>query len=530
VVKELPDFFFTSNRAPVSTPIKRTIAMEGSPFILGISSSFLDQDKDLLTFRLEGLPIGSGLLMNPINGILSGTPSHEDAMAMQPLLLTVFASDGKGGVAAESFHLTVFLREATNNNALHVLMGVQSKVTSYRSALFSGIAADASAGITDTLEVAFEVGRWGSFKSASMFSFFSEANRTAFEAVEFSYRVTGLPERSGLVMDARTGMLSGTASIDDAIAAYALFVNGLRPITVVADCKANGVSTTKKQGFLLRFLMDSDINNIPFARTIPRVTAVVHEKFLLDVCASFSDPDGDPLRFSLQGLPAGSGLTIVPNSGVIFGQPSAADVNAQQPILITILAEDGRGGRVQENLLLEIAANKFDSTQATTSAISVNSCKQLGWSVHATHPVCSRTPASGCDRLVNFSEAKDICSTLGTRLCTSPELSDARWVDENADAGSCNNGATRVWTSSTCAFNGQVVTQAGSALFLNSVPKQCASMQSADVTAGLRCCADTASSTLKIIAESKGKSKVKGRSKRKSKGMSSSNSIASAVP
>jgi hypothetical protein len=120
VVEELDDFFLTSNRSPVSTPIKRRVATEGSPFIMGVSSSFLDQDNDLLTFSLDGLLTGSGLKFDAASGILSGISSAIDATQMQPLHLTVTASDGKGGLAAESFLLTVFLGDTADNTALTI--------------------------------------------------------------------------------------------------------------------------------------------------------------------------------------------------------------------------------------------------------------------------------------------------------------------------------------------------------------------------------------------------------------------------
>jgi len=87
-----------------------------------------------------------------------------------------------------------------------------------------------------------------------------------------------------------------------------------------------------------------------------------------------------------------------------------------------------------------------------------------------------------CSGDVTFDRAKDICAKRGARLCTADELSQ--------DVGSdqiCGYNTQRVWTSSECPFEGQVLTQAGASVFLRTVPKQCTKTTS---FLPVYCCAD----------------------------------------
>ena len=61
---------------------------------------------------------------------------------------------------------------------------------------------------------------------------------------------------------------------------------------------------------------------------------------VIQVQVDFSDPDGDRLSYSLDGLPAQTGLSIDPDTGIISGTVSAAD-DAALPITLSARAFDG---------------------------------------------------------------------------------------------------------------------------------------------------------------------------------------------
>ncbi len=73
--------------------------------------------------------------------------------------------------------------------------------------------------------------------------------------------------------------------------------------------------------------------------------------FALDVSAAFSDPDGDALTFTAAGLPAGWSLT----GSRIAHTPAQSDANGS-PYHVTITADDGRGGRVSDDFVLNVRA------------------------------------------------------------------------------------------------------------------------------------------------------------------------------
>ncbi len=76
----------------------------------------------------------------------------------------------------------------------------------------------------------------------------------------------------------------------------------------------------------------------------------------LDVTANFNDPDST-LTYSLSGLPAGTGLAIDSNTGVISGTPTAADANASQPITVTVKATDGSNTPASQQFALTVSTS-----------------------------------------------------------------------------------------------------------------------------------------------------------------------------
>lgn len=95
----------TPNAPQLLQAVPDSIATEGQFFALDLAVFFSDSDGDVLSFALLGLPAGSGLLFDPVSGILSGFPSDADAKSA-PLNLTVSASDLAESVS-DSFILSV---------------------------------------------------------------------------------------------------------------------------------------------------------------------------------------------------------------------------------------------------------------------------------------------------------------------------------------------------------------------------------------------------------------------------------------
>jgi hypothetical protein len=123
------------------------------------------------------------------------------------------------------------------------------------------------------------------------------------------------------------------------------------------------------------------------------------EPFALDVAKSFSDPDGDPLSFTVSGLPASFAMTA---GGAISGRPTPNDA-AASPYRVTVTADDGRGGRVSDDFALTIAA--IDRADLVLESISADAAPAL-----AGQPVTFRItvrndrpqPAAGVDLAIDF--------------------------------------------------------------------------------------------------------------------------------
>ena len=142
------------------------------------------------------------------------------------------------------------------------------------------------------------------------------------------FTITNRP--SWAALDPLSGTLSGTPSNADV---------GVYPdITIAVDDQQGQVnSLVQLPAFTITV---NNVNDAPLVVSpIGSGLATQGAPFgPLDVSTNFSDPDGDPLSFSVMGLPTGTGLTMS-SSGLISGQPTEADALAS-PIDMLIVATD----------------------------------------------------------------------------------------------------------------------------------------------------------------------------------------------
>lgn len=98
------------NDAPfaVGSPANQE-AIENQSYALVLAGYFDDIDEnDSLTFSARGLPASGSLTINPVTGLLSGTPFAVDARDY-PYPVTITATDSGGLSATVSFLLTIYL-------------------------------------------------------------------------------------------------------------------------------------------------------------------------------------------------------------------------------------------------------------------------------------------------------------------------------------------------------------------------------------------------------------------------------------
>jgi VCBS repeat-containing protein len=111
----IPVVVTAENDAPVlQVEIGPRIAVENSLFELNASENFTDADGDTLTFLATGLPASGSIAIDPVTGIISGTPTVQDARDNEPYIVIVTAEDPSGAFVSDTFDLTVSALDRAN--------------------------------------------------------------------------------------------------------------------------------------------------------------------------------------------------------------------------------------------------------------------------------------------------------------------------------------------------------------------------------------------------------------------------------
>ena len=279
------------NQAPdIAVLLPTQVTADGSVINLNIGAGFIDQNGDPLTFSATGLP--TGLSLNPVTGIITGTVDHSASQA-GPYSVTISASDGKGGQANQIFTYNVI------NPTPVVTVALPNQ--------------NVHDGTAFTLSVAVNFKDGGS------------------DTDTLTYTATGLPV--GLTINPVTGVITGVLPKN---------ASSQGPYSVAVTA-SDGQGGTISSIFLI-----TSVNDLPVAvpsKAIPAQSATDGSSVSLNVSAAFADPNSDALTFSAVGLP--NGLSINTLTGIISGtiDPSASQSG---PYTVTITASDGKGGIVSE--------------------------------------------------------------------------------------------------------------------------------------------------------------------------------------
>jgi hypothetical protein len=112
----IPVTVTAENDAPVlDAEIESQTAIENSLFTLDVSGNFSDSDVgDTLTFSALGLPPSGSITIDPVSGIISGTPTVTDARDNDPYIVTVTAQDPSGASVSDEFDLIVSALDRAN--------------------------------------------------------------------------------------------------------------------------------------------------------------------------------------------------------------------------------------------------------------------------------------------------------------------------------------------------------------------------------------------------------------------------------
>ncbi|MEP6343057.1 MAG: putative Ig domain-containing protein [Maricaulaceae bacterium] len=181
----------------------------------------------------------------------------------------------------------------------------------------------------------------------------------AFEDIDgdtLSFSSEGLPP--GLTIDPVTGIISGTL---DNSASF----DGPYNVTIMA---------TDADGAFISTNFVWTVNNIApeVTGTLELVNLTTVDAANITTATAFTDPDGDELTFSAEGLP--EGLTIDPDSGVISGVAFEEGV-----FMVTVTTDDGEGGQAEIALTLDVLQNGFIDVDPAPGALASERPDSYEW-------------------------------------------------------------------------------------------------------------------------------------------------------
>ena len=302
---------FGANDAPVSAAIPDVTRADGqslSASPIDVSAFFSDVDDTTLTFSATDLP--PGLTMNPA-GVITGT-IDADASVGGPYSVLVTARDPAGLTTTRSFTFNVTNPPPT--------------------------AVDESVSTDEDVPVTVDV----------------LGNDTD-------------PDGDVLSVDPAFPPIAGHGTV---------VINPDGTLTYTPDANYDGTDTivyrvTDGQGGLSTGIVTVTVlprNDAPDTTPIPDEFRFDGEAISIDVSDHFSDADGDTLTYSIVGQP--SGLSIDPVTGIITGTiPAGASGPAgDADYVITVQADDGRGGISSVTFTLNvknIAPDARDDSAAT---------------------------------------------------------------------------------------------------------------------------------------------------------------------
>jgi hypothetical protein len=271
------------NFEPIITSTAVTEANDGILYTYDVHAD--DPNGDVLTYTLTAFP--EGMTIGSATGMIQWTPTIAQ-IGSHPVVVEV--SDGRGGIATQSFTITVI--EVNHDPEI-----TSSPVTT----------------ATEGIPYIYEV----------------QATDPDGDALTFT--LTTSPE--GMTINGATGMINWTPDNTQ---------SGSRPVVVEVTDGLGGRAT---QSFTIE--VTEAINAEPQITSAPLITAVVGLTYTYDVHAT--DPDGDALTFSLTTFP--EGMTINANTGVITWTPTLGQLGDHN---VALDVNDGSGGTDNQSYTITV--------------------------------------------------------------------------------------------------------------------------------------------------------------------------------
>ena len=290
---------------------------------LPIVSSFSDPDGDTIRYSIIGLPAGTGLAIDPLTGVIDGTPTNDDAVA-SPITATVFATDG-ALTATDTFVLVVI-----NENDPPVITSLPPTANATQDAFYihTVVAEDPDPNETPSLV-------------------FSLSSAPAW--------LTLTDNLDG------SAILSGTPGNGDV-------TGGNSVVVVVSDPSGR----TDSQSFPISV---DNVNDQPIFVSESPLTAVQDTAYSYNIVTSDPD-DGETTQATISATSKPAWLTFADNgdgTATLSGTPSNADVAVQNTVML--LVSDPGGLNDTQNFTISVAnvndAPVFQSVPETNATQDV---------------------------------------------------------------------------------------------------------------------------------------------------------------
>lgn len=305
------------NDAPVSSNLNLTTP-EDTPISSQISAS--DIDGDSLTFTVIGSPANGFVSLNPATGSFVYTPNANYNGSDS---FTVSISDGNGGTTTSL-----------------VSIGV-TPVNDGPTASHLNLTTDEDVPVNGAIS----------------------ANDP--DGDSLSYSITGNPANGTVVLNPATGTFTYTPATG---------YNGSDSFVVTVSDGNGGVATsTVRIGVNAR-------NEKPAAIDLNLTTA---EDTAVNGAISASDPDSDPLSYSISGNPASGTVVLNPSTGTFVYTPNP-NYSGSDSFVVTI--SDGKGGTTTSTVMITVTPDNNDVPVSSDISLTMDENTSVNGSISASDP------------------------------------------------------------------------------------------------------------------------------------------------